>query len=123
MSSFMYTAVPKMFMGALLALVATLPMAAQTTTSTVNTDGFDLFPSPKFVSCLGLPGGPAPKASTIVTRGNLNDTLVITASNIRPSVAFDLFTVERSNLVGPHLGSELQELRFCLVSDRSSGQQ
>lgn len=103
MSSFMHTAVRKTFVGALLALAATvLPMAAQTSTSAVNTVRFDLFPNPKFVACLGIPGGPTPKASVTVTRGTLNDTLVINASNIRPGIAFDMFTVERSNLLSDH---------------------
>lgn len=60
---------------------------------------FDLFPNPKFVSCLGVPGAPTPKARATVYRGKLNDTLVITGSNIRPGVAFDMFTVQRTNLL------------------------
>lgn len=95
----MHYAVRKALVGALLALAAALPMVAQTSTSAVNTARFDLFPNPKFVSCLGVPGGPTPKASVTVTRGTLNDTLVINASNIRPGIAFDMFTVERSNLL------------------------
>jgi hypothetical protein len=60
---------------------------------------FQLFPNPKFVSCLGVPGGPTPRAKVTVYRGKLNDTLVIKAENIRPGLAFDMFTVERSNLL------------------------
>ncbi len=82
---------------AVAALATALPLAAQT-----NTAHFDLFPNPKFVSCLGEPGGPTPHAQVTVTRGTLNDTLVISASNIRPGVAFDMFTVERSNLLSDH---------------------
>lgn len=63
---------------------------------------FDLFPNPKFVSCLGVPGGPTPKAQLTVTRGKLNDTLVISAQNIRPGVNFDMFTVQRTNLLSDH---------------------
>jgi hypothetical protein len=60
---------------------------------------FDMFVNPKFVSCLGVPGGPTPKAHVTVTRGKLNDTLVISGSNIRPGINFDLFTVQRTNLL------------------------
>lgn len=75
-------------------LATALPTFAQT-----NTAHFDLFPNPKFVSCLGVAGAPSPHAQVTVTRGTLNDTLVINASNIRPGLAFDMFTVERSNLL------------------------
>src|SRR5438105_14766731 len=50
---------------------------------------FNLFPNPKFVSCLGVQGGPTPTASVTVTRGKKNDTLVISAKNIKPGLAFD----------------------------------
>lgn len=63
---------------------------------------FDLFPNPKFVSCLGVPGKPTPTARVTVTRGKLNDTLTISAQNIRPGVAFDMFTVQRTNLLSDH---------------------
>jgi len=102
MSRFMHTAVRKTFVAGLFALATTLPMAAQRSTSAVNTVHFDLFPNPKFVSCLGVPGGPTPKAQVTVTRGSLNDTLTITASNIKPGLAFDMFTIERSQLLADH---------------------
>lgn len=63
---------------------------------------FDLVPNPKFVSCLGVPGGPTPKAHVTVTRGKLSDTLVISGSNIRPGINFDMFTVQRTNLLSDH---------------------
>lgn len=63
---------------------------------------FDLFPNPKFASCLGVPGGLTPKAHVTVTRGKLNDTLTISAQNIRPGLAFDLFSVQRTNLLPDH---------------------
>jgi hypothetical protein len=34
-----------------------------------------------------------------ITRGNLNDTLVLKAKNIKPKLSFDLFTVQHSNLL------------------------
>ena len=71
-----------------------LPAVAQS-----DIANFQLYPNPKFVSCLGVPGGPTPRAKVTVYRGKLNDTLVIKAENIRPGLAFDMFTVERSNLL------------------------
>ena len=59
---------------------------------------FDLAPNPGVVKCLGVPNGPTPTAHVHVVRGKQNDTLTLTASNIRPNLAFDVFTVQRSNL-------------------------
>ncbi len=65
----------------------------------VSTRSFVLHPNPKFISCLGVAGGPTPIAKVTVTRGKLNDTLTITGHNFKPGLAFDMFTVERSNLL------------------------
>jgi len=73
--------------------VAVQPLAAQKKIQ------FDLFPNPKVVACLGTHEGPAPTAHVTVTRGLLNDTLVITAKHLKPRVAFDMFTVQRSFLL------------------------
>jgi len=63
---------------------------------------FTLVPNPPFVNCLArFPGDPnhPPKAQVTVERGELNDTLVLHLHNIKPNLAFDLFTVQRSNLL------------------------
>jgi hypothetical protein len=60
---------------------------------------FDLTPQPKFVSCLGVEGGATPKATVTVTRGNLHDTLSLKASNLKPKLGFDLFTIQNTNLL------------------------
>ena len=73
--------------------VAVQPVAAQ------KKIRFDLFPNPKVVACLGKHEGPTPTAHVTVTRGPLNDTLVITAEHIKPHLAFDMFTVQRSFLL------------------------
>jgi hypothetical protein len=83
---------------AMASLMTVSPMAV----AQLSVAHFDLFPNPKFVSCLGVTGGPAPQAQVTVYRGNLADTLVINAKNIRPGLAFDMFTVERSNLLADH---------------------
>jgi hypothetical protein len=85
-----------------LALGAVSLTAAPLMVAQTNVAHFDLFPNPKFVSCLGVPGGPTPRAQVTVTRGTLNDTLVLSAQNIRPGIAFDMFTVQRTNLLSDH---------------------
>jgi hypothetical protein len=74
--------------------VAVQPLAAQS-----NKIEFDLHPNPTVVACLGTKNGPTPSAHVTVTRGPLNDTLVIRAKHIRPHLAFDMFTVQRSLLL------------------------
>jgi len=63
---------------------------------------FKLVANPKFANCLArFPGDAsrAPSADVTVERGNLNDTLNLHIHNIKPQLAFDLFTVQRSNLL------------------------
>ena len=60
---------------------------------------FDLTPQPKFVSCLGVEGGSTPAATVTVTRGELHDTLTLKATNLKPNLGFDLFTIENTNLL------------------------
>jgi hypothetical protein len=74
--------------------VAIQPMAAQS-----KKIEFDLHPNPGVEACLGTKNGPAPTAHVTVTRGPLNDTLVIKGKNIKPNLAFDMFTVQRSLLL------------------------
>jgi hypothetical protein len=63
---------------------------------------FSLVANPKFASCLArYPGDPyrPPHADVTVQRGELNDTLTLRIRNIKPNLAFDLFTVQRSSLL------------------------
>ena len=60
---------------------------------------FTLTPNPKFAQCLANdPLGPPPTAKVTVSRGTANDVMVVELRNFKPGSAFDLFTVERSNL-------------------------
>lgn len=64
-----------------------------------DSDGytFDLVANPQFAKCLANPAShEAPTAHVTVVKGKLNDTLVIDARNIKPGLAFDLFTVQNS---------------------------
>ncbi|MDQ6773211.1 MAG: hypothetical protein M3024_09500 [Candidatus Dormibacteraeota bacterium] len=63
---------------------------------------FNLVANPKFAACLARnPGDPsqAPKAEVTVTRGELNDQLTLRIHNVKPHLAFDLFTVQNSSLL------------------------
>jgi hypothetical protein len=86
---------------ALKMFLATMAVALMTTAAVAQVDliNFDLHPNPKFVSCLGVAGGPQPTAHVTVKRGKFADTLTIEGDNIRPHLAFDMFTVQRSNLL------------------------
>lgn len=60
---------------------------------------FNLVPNPKFAACLvSDPNGPPPAAKVTVSRGTANDVMVVELKNFKPGSAFDLFTIERSNL-------------------------
>ena len=81
--------------------VAVMAVAALTSMSAAQVDliNFDLHVNPKFATCVGVPGGPAPTAHVTVKRGKLNDTLTIEGNNFLPKLAFDMFTVQRTNLL------------------------
>lgn len=68
----------------------------------VNKIRFHLAPNPKFVNCLAAdPDDPneKPEATVEVDRRRLNDVLTLTLKNIKPGLAFSLFTVQRSQLL------------------------
>ena len=57
---------------------------------------FHLFPNKDNKACFEATGQTA-RATAKVTRGNLNDTLVLSLSGFKPDLDFDLFTVQNSN--------------------------
>jgi len=80
--------------------VAALSVAAYAASGTTEAS-FDLSINPKFANCLAkYPNDPSrrPTASVEVEKGNLNDRLTLHVHNIKPNLAFDLFTVQRSTL-------------------------
>src|SRR5580692_10918710 len=79
--------------------VRTTPICAQDQPQVVKQITFDLTAQPKFVNCLGVEGGPTPSATVTVKRGHLHDTLTLTASNLKPKLGFDLFTIQNTNLL------------------------
>jgi len=64
---------------------------------------FDLVPNPQFVNCLRRSSYEEPRARATVIRGKLNDTLILDLDGIKPGLAFDLFTVQRSSLLGENI--------------------
>jgi hypothetical protein len=83
----------------LLSTMALFTFAAQPAVAQVNLIQFDLHVNPKFAACQGVPGGPAPTVHVSVKREKFNDFLTIEGNNFLPHLAFDLFTVQRSNLL------------------------
>ena len=80
---------------AILTFVIPLTAAAESHTFFLNVN-------PAFLNCLArFPNDPArrPRATVTVTRGKFNDTLLLKLKNIKPKLVFDLFTVQRSNLL------------------------
>ena len=68
----------------------------------MNQVHFSLTANPKFTSCIAqYPTDPTrpPSATVSVQRGNLADTLQLSGKWIKPNLQFDLFTVEKSNLL------------------------
>jgi hypothetical protein len=75
------------------------PLSAQPPAQAERVVSFELAPNPKFLDCLKDPySQEKPSAHVTVIRGNLNDTLHMHLEHIRPGLAFDMFTVERSSL-------------------------
>jgi hypothetical protein len=58
---------------------------------------FDLSPNPAVVACLAADGKNV-QAHVHVKRGDLNDRLVIEVGGLKPHLAFDMFTVQRTSL-------------------------
>jgi hypothetical protein len=72
-------------------------------TASLRADGpdeisFNLAVNPKFASCLTADPLTPPTAKVTVGRGTANDVMVVELKNFKPGAAFDLFTIERTNL-------------------------
>jgi hypothetical protein len=59
---------------------------------------FKLYVNPSVAACLRDDSGEEPFARAFVTRGPLNDHLVLKTYHIKPGLKFDMFTVQRSAL-------------------------
>jgi hypothetical protein len=63
-----------------------------------NEISFNLAPNPKFAACLAKDAYTTPSAKVTVSRGTANDVMIVRLENFKPGAAFDLFTIQRSNL-------------------------
>jgi len=75
-------------------LVATSPMQAE-----VNQRTFRLTAVPTVLDCIRDNSGQSPSAIVTVTRQAQNDLLQLSVNHVKPGLKFDLFTVQRSNLL------------------------
>ncbi|HXR36628.1 MAG TPA: hypothetical protein VN754_11790, partial [Candidatus Binataceae bacterium] len=71
-----------------------LPASAQLTVGV-----FGLKPNPPFLKCLQSAATVTPSATVVIKQNEANDDLTIVALGIKPNLAFDLFTVQNSNLL------------------------
>jgi hypothetical protein len=81
--------------------VALVSVVAASGASGNTVKSFALTANPKFAGCLAkYPNDPSrpPTATVDVEKGELNDRMTLHLHNIKPNLAFDLFTVQRSTL-------------------------
>jgi hypothetical protein len=71
---------------------------AESAPAAVTRSTFQLLPNPKFLTCLSGTKG-TPTAKVTVVQGKLNDTLTLSLSHVKPNLGFDLFTIQRTNLL------------------------
>ena len=82
-------------------LVTTIALALSGVANAQKKDEitFNLVPNPDTIGCLRANNTEEPRARATVIRGKVNDTLILDLDGIRPGLAFDLFTVQRSPLL------------------------
>lgn len=107
----------RLIASALAAAAASLMTPGTLAAQGVKQTTFNLRPNPAVLSCLSDGSGTAPSASVTVTRGQFNDTLAITVHHVKPNLGFDLFTVQRSNL----LSDGTPDPNFPTVFNKSFG--
>jgi hypothetical protein len=103
--------------GGLLAATAALALSGIATAQKADTITFNLTPNPDTVECLRASHTEEPTARATVIRGKVNDTLILDLDGIRPGLAFDLFTVQRS----PLLADGTKDPAFTSVFNGSFG--
>ena len=65
----------------------------------VTTKQFTLAPEAKFLSCFAANVAKPPTATVTVTHFFQRDRLILTVEGLKPRLRFDVFTVQRSNLL------------------------
>ena len=77
-------------------LTTRLAAAGGASAAVIHSRTFLLFPNPKFLPCLKGPSGETPLAVATVLEGSINDVLTLVLQNVKPNLAFDMFTVQNS---------------------------
>jgi len=85
--------------GGLLLATAALALSGVANAQKNDEITFNLVPNPDTVGCLRANNTEEPRARATVIRGKVNDMLILDLDGIRPGLAFDLFTVQRSPLL------------------------
>jgi hypothetical protein len=65
----------------------------------VTSKTFPLHAEAKFLACMEKTSGVPPTATVHVQRAKERDSLTLTVDGLKPHMAFDVFTVQRSNLL------------------------
>src|SRR5262249_52176887 len=78
---------------------------------------FALVPNPAFLNCLAADPAHPPVAKVTVAKGKLNDVLTLHLRGVKPGLAFDLFTVQRS----PFLADGSADPDFAATFNKSFG--
>jgi hypothetical protein len=76
----------------------TLMVAVKPSSAQVQETVFNLTAQQKFLPCFAQTGY-TPTAEVIVQRGTDNDVLILRAQHLKPNLAFDLFTIQNTNLL------------------------
>jgi hypothetical protein len=77
----------------LLAIASGFPASAQTEPDSIQ---FKLDPIKQFVPCMAANPNVIPTVNVTANRGERNDTMQVNLMGFKPSLPFDLFTVEKS---------------------------
>ncbi len=79
------------------AIGVAIVMASSNARAQLNTD-FGLKTNPTILNCLRITPTATPFATVSLRQGDINDDLTILVANVKPHLAFDLFTVQNSSL-------------------------
>jgi len=85
--------------GGLLPAIAALALSGVAIAQKADAITFNLAPNPDTIECLRANNTEEPRARATVVRGKVNDTLILDLDGIKPELAFDLFTLQRSPLL------------------------
>jgi hypothetical protein len=97
--SWVYNAARQLAGGLLVALMALAVSGVANAQEKKDVITFNLVPNPDTVGCLRANSYEEPRARATVIRGKSNDTLILDMDGIKPGLAFDLFTIQRSPLL------------------------